>query len=128
MDLTEVARAVADRTGLSREESADITRSVLDGLAVQVSAGEARHLATDLPEPLAAEVSAQPRRRTEAHPVGIDDFIRQMGTRTGQPERDARAGTAAVLATLRDTLSNDDYRHLMAQLPAGYSGLAAAVG
>jgi uncharacterized protein (DUF2267 family) len=128
MDLTETARAVAERTGLSREESADITRSVLDGLAGQVSAGEARHLATDLPEPLAAEVTAQRRRRTEAHPVSIDDFVRLVGTRTGQPERDARAGTAAVLATLRDRLSVEDYRHLMAQLPAGYSGLAAAVG
>ena len=128
MDLTDTARAVAERTGLSREESADMTRSVLDGLAGQVSAGEARHLATDLPEPLAAEVAAQPRRRTEAHPVSIDDFVRQVGTRTGQPERDARAGTAAVLATLRDRLSNEDYRHLMAQLPEGYSGLAAAVG
>jgi uncharacterized protein (DUF2267 family) len=128
MDLTETARAVAERTGLSREESADITRSVLDGLAGQVSAGEARHLATDLPEPLAAEVTAQRRRRTEAHPVSIDDFVRQVGTRTGQPERDARAGTAAVLATLRDRLTSEDYRHLMAQLPAGYSGLAAAIG
>jgi uncharacterized protein (DUF2267 family) len=128
MDLTETARAVAERTGLSREESADITRSVLDGLAGQVSAGEARHLATDLPEPLAAEVTAQRRRRAEAHPVSIDDFVRQVGARTGQPERDARAGTAAVLATLRDRLSNEDYRHLMAQLPAGYSGLAAAPG
>jgi uncharacterized protein (DUF2267 family) len=125
MDLTQTAREVAERTGLSREESADITRSVLDGLAGQLSAGEARHLATDLPEPLAAEVTAQRRRRSEAHPVGIDDFIRQVGTRTGQPEREARAGTAAVLATLRDGLSDEDYRHLMAQLPAGYSGLAA---
>ena len=126
IQLTELARAVAERTGLSREESADITRAVVEGLAGQVSKGEADHLAVELP--LAAELAARPGHRTEAHPVRVLDFIRQVGARTGLPERDARAGTGAVLAVLRETLSEDAYSHLMGQLPAEYSELAAAVG
>ncbi len=128
MDLRELASAVAERTGLSREESADIVRAVVDGLADQLSAGEAEHLAIDLPEPLAAEMSARRRRRKEARTVEVGDFVRQVSARTGQPERDARAGIGAVLAALRQAMSDEDYGHLMGQLPATYTGLVAAVG
>lgn len=128
MDLSELARAVAERTGLSREESADISRAVLEGLADQISSGEAKHLASDLPEPLAAEVAARRRHRSEAHPVAVLDFVRQVSARTGQPEHEARAGTGALLATLREEMTEADYAHLTGQLPAGYTSLAAAVG
>jgi uncharacterized protein (DUF2267 family) len=132
MDLRQLAGAVAERTGLSREESADITRAVLEGLADQISEGEAKHLAIDIPEPLAGplaeQLAARRRHRTEAHPVALDEFVRQLSARAGQPERDARAGTGAVLAALRDAMSQQDYGHLMGQLPAAYNGLVAAVG
>ena len=55
MDQKGIFRSIAERTGLSREESADVTRAVLEGLAAQLSEGEVRHLAVDLPAPLAAE-------------------------------------------------------------------------
>ena len=51
-----------------------------------------------------------------------------MAERTGLTEDEARAGTGAVLATLRETISDDDYRHLIGQLPAGYSALAEPAG
>jgi len=54
-----------------------------------------------------------------AHPVGVDDFIRQVSKRTGLTDEDARAGTRAVLAAMREVLSAEDYRHLIGQLPAG---------
>ena len=126
MDLTALARAVADRTGLSREEAADMTRAVLDGIGDQISAGEAKHLVSDLPGPLGAEVAARRRSRPEAHPVAIHEFITQVSARTGQPERDARAGVGAVLGALRDQLAQADYAHLTGQLPAGYTDLATA--
>jgi uncharacterized protein (DUF2267 family) len=128
MDVRELAGAVAERTGLSREESADLVRAVVDGLADQLSEGEARHLATDVPEPLGAELEARRRRRPEAHPIAVSDFIRQVSARTGQPDQEARSGTGAVLAALRDAMTDDAYRHLTGQLPAAYSGLAAAAG
>jgi len=120
MDQKELARAVAERTGLSREESADITRAVLEGLAGQLSEGEARRLATEFPGSLAEPGPAARRRRKGAHPVGVDDFIRQVSERTGLTGGETRTGTGAVLAALRQTLSEDDYRHLTGQLPAGY--------
>ncbi len=128
MDQKGLVRAVAERTSLSREESADITRAVLEGLAGQLSEGEARRLATDLSGPLAEQLRAPRRRRKGAHPAGADDFIRQVSERTGLTDGDARAGTGAVLAALREALSEEDYRHLIGQLPAAYTALVEAAG
>jgi len=126
MDQKALVRAVASRSGLSREESADVTRAVLEGLAAQLSQGEARRLVRDLPDPLTEQLRAPRRRRHGAHPVGVEDFIRQVSERTGLTEDDARAGTGAVLAALREALSEEDYGHLIGQLPAGYTRLVEA--
>ena len=123
MEQKALVRSVADRTTLSREESADVTRAVLEGLADQLSDGEARRLAADLPEALAEQVQAPRRRRKGAHPIDVDDFIRHLSEHTGLTEDDARAGAGAVLASLHEALSEDDYRHLVGQLPAGYTSL-----
>ena len=126
MDQKELARTVADRTRLSREESADITRAVLEGLADQLSEGEARRLAADFPD-LADRLRVARRRTKEARPVGVRDFIKQVSQRTGLTDGDAGAGVGAVLAGLREALSEEEYRHLVGQLPAEYTGLAEAV-
>jgi uncharacterized protein (DUF2267 family) len=126
MDQRELVRAIAERTTLSREESADVTRAVLEGLAGQLSESEARRLVTDLPGPLADQVDAQPRRKNQAHPMDADDFVRLVSEHTGLTDVDARAGTAAVLDTLRQELSQEAYRHLTAQLPAGYTRLGGS--
>lgn len=125
MDQRELARAVAERSGLSREESADISRAVLEGLADQLSEGEARRLAADFPD-LAESLKAARRRKKEAHPVRVHDFVRQLSQRTGLTDGDASAGAGAVLAALRDALTEEDYSHLVGQLPAEYAGLAEA--
>src|ERR1700722_2018946 len=127
MDQKGIFRSIAERTGLTREESADVTRAVLEGLAAQLSEGEVKHLAVDLPAPLAAEFQAPKRRRPEAHPVAALDFIRQVSDRTGLKAVDARTGTSAVLRTLRETLGEEDYRHLLGQLPDEYATLGQAV-
>jgi uncharacterized protein (DUF2267 family) len=125
MDQKGLIRAVAERTGLSREESADISRAVLEGLADQLSDGEARRLAADLPA-LAEQLQARRRRKPEAHPVKLQDFIKQVSERTGMTDEDARAGTGAVLAVLREALSEEEYRHVTGQLPVEYTALAQA--
>ena len=127
MDQKELARGVAGRSGLSRAEAADVTRAVLEGLADQLSEGEARRLAIDLPG-LPEQAQAPRRRKKGAHPVKLDDFIRRLSERTGLTKDDARAGTRAVLAELREALSEEDYGHLMSQLPAEYSELVEAAG
>lgn len=127
MDQKGLARAVAERTGLSREESADVTRAVLERLTDQLSEGEARRLALDVPD-LADQLQMARRRSKEAHPVKVHDFIRQVSERTGLTEEEARAGAGAVLGTLREALGEEEYRHLTGQLPAEYAGLAQAAG
>jgi uncharacterized protein (DUF2267 family) len=128
MEQKVLVQAVAQRTKLSREESADVTRAVLAGLADQLSDGEARRFAADLPGALAEQAQTPRRRRKGAHPVEVDDFVRQLSERAGLTEDDARAGAGAVLAGLREALSDENYRHLVGQLPAGYTVLEAAVG
>jgi uncharacterized protein (DUF2267 family) len=122
MDQKQLARTVADRSGLSREESADIARAVLEGLAGQLSEGEVRRLAASLPV-LPEEAQAPRRRKQGSQPISLHDFIGQVSERTALTRDDTRAGTGAVIAVLRQVLSADDYRHLMAQLPAEYGGL-----
>jgi len=124
MDQKELARAVAERSGLSREEAADISRAVLEGLADQLSEGQVRQLAAGLPV-LPEQAQAPRRRRQGAHPVKLHDFIRKLSERTGLTQFDARAGTGAVLAMLRQVLSAEEYGHVMAQLPAEYGELVA---
>jgi uncharacterized protein (DUF2267 family) len=125
MDQKVLFRAVAERTCLSREESADVTRAVVEGLADQLSDGEARRLAADLPG-LGEQAQARRRRRTQARPVRLGDFIRQVSSRTGLTDEDARAGTGAVLAVLREAEGEDEYRRLTGQLPGEYTGLVEA--
>jgi uncharacterized protein (DUF2267 family) len=120
-------RAVAERTSLSREESADTARAVLEGLADQLSDGEARRLAADLQD-LGEQAQARRRRGKQAHPVRLKDFIRRLSERTGLTDDDARAGAGAVLAVLREELGEEEYGRLTGQLPAEYDGLLEAAG
>lgn len=39
-------------------------------------------------------------------------------------DQDTRAGAGAVLAVLREALSEHEYRHVTGQLPAEYTALA----
>jgi uncharacterized protein (DUF2267 family) len=125
MDQRGFARSVAERTGLSREESADVAWAVLEGLADQLSEGEAKRLATAFPD-LGEQLQARRRRKKEARPIRLQDFFRQVRERTGLNDNDVRAGSGAVLAELREVAGEEGYGHLVGQLPAEYGGLAGA--
>ena len=128
MEQKVLIRSVAERSMLSREESADITRAVLDGLAGQLGEGEAKRLTLKVPDAMTEQPRAPRRRRHGAHPIEVTEFVRQVAERTGLTENEARAGTAAVLAVLRESMSPQDYSHLTGQLPAGYAALAEPPG
>ena len=126
MGQNEFARAVAERSGLSREEAADLTRAVLEALASQLSNGEARRLAMEFPDFVAESWPLSAKRRTGAHPVPVEEFVRQVSGRTGLTTGETRTGTGAVLVTFRERLGEDAYRHLVGQLPAAYVELAGS--
>jgi uncharacterized protein (DUF2267 family) len=124
MGRSELARAVAERSGLSREESADLTRAVLEALAGQLSKGEARRLAMEFPDFVGEPWPLSAKHRSGAHPVPVAEFVRQVSGRTGLTAEETRTGTGAVLDVLREWLGQDGYRHLIGQLPATYLELA----
>lgn len=120
MDAREFYRKVADRTDLSREEAADLTRAVFETLALRVSAGEVRDLAGQLPDPLAEAI-----RRNGRSPdrFGLNELVQRVSRRTGLNERETTAGVRAVLITLREAVAETEFSHLMSQVPAEFSRL-----
>lgn len=115
MDERDFFRSVAERTGLSREEAADLTRATLQALAQRLSGGTVRELAVHLPDRLADEVRGargKPSRRS-----GLADVEKQISDRTGLRRDEVHAGLAAVLATMREATSTDVLDKALAQLP-----------
>ncbi|ORW41736.1 hypothetical protein AWB90_20870 [Mycobacterium paraense] len=120
MNAHEFYRDVAERTMLSKGEAADLTRAVLEVLAVRISAGEVRHLIRQLPEELGDSVrwnSKGPER------FGPDDLIVRVSSRTGLTKTQTMAGVEAVLQTLREAVDRKEFNDFMSQLPAEFTML-----
>jgi uncharacterized protein (DUF2267 family) len=109
---------VADRSGLSREEAADITRATLLTLADRISGGEARDLAVEVPEPLGQNLRSGDEA---AKRYNLAEFERRVGEHAGLSPRETTRGVAAVLLTLRDATPDSAYQQAMSQLPKEFS-------
>jgi uncharacterized protein (DUF2267 family) len=120
MEERAFAAAVAEQAGLAKEEAADLIRATLEELGSQLSGGEVRELALDLPEGLARHL---PQHDGGAHPVPLTDFVRQLSQRTGLTEAEVTRGVRAILSTLGQTLDSTHVRHALSQLPAEYRRL-----
>ncbi|GIJ25184.1 hypothetical protein Vqi01_03460 [Micromonospora qiuiae] len=107
--------SVAHRTGASAEQAAAIARATLTTLAERIDGGEARDLATRLPEALRAYAFAPDET---AEPFGLDVFVQRVGGRADVEPDLAQAGIRAVFDTIRDTIDARDYDDVIAQLPA----------
>lgn len=120
MNAQEFYRAVAERTMLSKGEAADLTRSVLEVLAMRVSPGEVRHLIRQLPEELVESV-----RWTIKAPerFDLDELIRRVSSRTGLNKTETMAGVEAVLQTLREAVDRKELDDFMSQLPSEFTRL-----
>ncbi|MFF7203816.1 MULTISPECIES: DUF2267 domain-containing protein [unclassified Streptomyces] len=112
-------QAVSERTGLSRQESADLTRATLETLAHRLSSGETRNLMPELPEGLAESV----RRGATPH-IEVFDYaetVRRVAERNVLRTDEADSGVRAVLGTLREAISEKEFGHLMSQLGSDFS-------
>ncbi len=116
MEHKEFVQTVAERANLSREAAADLTRVTMETLGDRLSAGEARHLAAELPDFLRESFPVKDRSRQ----FGLHDFVLRVGKRTGLTVREATDGVRAVLTTLRETVSADGFGQVMSQLPAEF--------
>jgi uncharacterized protein (DUF2267 family) len=123
MDEKRFAAAVAEQAGLAKEEAADLVRGTLEELGKQLSGGEVRGLAAELPAGLGRHL---PAHEGGAHPVPLTDFVRHLSERTGLKEEEARRGAAAVLSTLGQVTDSAHLQHALSQLPAEYRQLTVA--
>ncbi|MCX4453427.1 DUF2267 domain-containing protein [Streptomyces sp. NBC_01728] len=119
MEEKAFVQAVSERTGLSRQESADLARATLETLAHRLSSGEARNLALELPEGLAE--SARRGATAEIERFDYDELVRRVAQRNVLKPDEADGGVRAVLVTLRDAISETEFGHAMSQLGADFT-------
>jgi uncharacterized protein (DUF2267 family) len=124
VEFKEFVHAVADRTGLSRQEAADLSRATLETLGERLSEGEVVQLSVQLPDGLREYL--RPRKKKGAERFGLVEFIRKVSEHTGLTEAETTAGVTAVLRTLQETVSADEFGDVMSQLPDDFSNLLEA--
>lgn len=123
MDEREFYRTVADRTGLSREEAADLTRAALEALAGRLSGGAVRDLVPHLPDGLDATMRGVKSRPTKRY--GLNDAEEQVTARTGLTPEEVHAGFREVLRTLREVVPETQFERAVDQLPGEFRRLMA---
>jgi uncharacterized protein (DUF2267 family) len=118
MNEREFFRTVAERTGLSREEAADLTRATLEAIARRLSEGAVRDLVPHLPDGLDATmrgVKGRPNKRS-----GLHDAEEQVSQRTGLTLEEVHAGFREVLSSLRDVVPETEFERAVDQLPGEF--------
>lgn len=116
MEYKDFIRTVAERAALSREEAADLARATVETLGDRLSAGEVRRLAESLPDPLRDSL----RVRERGEHFGLHDFVTRVSKRTGLTVAEATAGVRAVLTALRESIDDEIFGQVMAQLPGEF--------
>jgi uncharacterized protein (DUF2267 family) len=123
MNYETFEQAVSERAGVPRDRATVLIRAVLETLSERLTGGEADDLAAQLPEP-AKRWLATPVEPAES--FGLDEFIRRVEKRAKVPPEEAREGTQAVFATLREAVTGGEFKNTMSQLPREFSGLVGS--
>jgi uncharacterized protein (DUF2267 family) len=111
---------VGARAGLDdRHESARTAQVVLQALVDRLTGDEARDMLAQLPYQLKTAVTV-----AEA-PTGwsSDEFAAWVSEKLHVPEPEARARVRAVFSTLREALSEGEFRDMLEQLDPPYADL-----
>jgi uncharacterized protein (DUF2267 family) len=125
----EFLHRVAERAGVDEAGARRATEAVLETLAERIAEGEVDDLHARLPRGLHA-----PLRVGLAHSGGVarrmsfDEFAARVAEREGAPLLAAREHAAAVLATLREAVGDDEFFDVTVQLPADYPRAAVRSG
>ncbi|TCC00391.1 DUF2267 domain-containing protein [Micromonospora zingiberis] len=113
--------AVSRRSGLPVELSAVVARAVLRTMAERMTGGPTTDPTGYLPDELSDAAGGA------AYTAGPGDFLRRVGERAGVDEQTAGLGAAAVFATLREAVTVDEFRALVAGLPTAEDGTIAPI-
>ncbi len=121
MDEKSFYATVAERTGLSKSEAADLTRATFESIAAQVPGGELDQLATALPDWVRPHL---PHHHEAARPTPLRDVVREISKRTLLKEEEVQRGMSAVLSLLHESMDPTHLDHALSLLPAEYRSLA----
>jgi uncharacterized protein (DUF2267 family) len=116
-------RRVAARIGVDEQRARRTIEAVLETFGERIARGEAEDLAALLPDSLAQALLRKSAGNPE--PMGLDEFIRRVAEREGEPPALAREHTRAVLTTLREATTLKEWQDAEAELPKEYVSLLA---
>ncbi|MFJ8690734.1 DUF2267 domain-containing protein [Micromonospora wenchangensis] len=113
MNFAEFLEAVRRQAGLPPTEAANVIRATLTTLAERISGSEARNLARQLSE----EYRGYLHKEVEfAEILDRVEFLNEVRTRSGLDDQRAAEGARAVLMTLREAMSADEFENLDSEL------------
>lgn len=121
MTQDEFIARVAENAGVSHEQADRLTRAVLATLAERITGGEARDLAAQLPVPLSNMLMPA---QEPAESFSFDEFVRRTAERAGANYGVAESAVDAVLVTLRDAVTPDEFDDVLSQLPDDFKRVA----
>ena len=116
----EFINTVARRAGVSTQQAESLTKAVLSALADRLTGGEADDIASQLPKGIK---EAMLPTTPEAEPFGLSEFIERVVSRAGVTPEQAEVGARAVMTTLRDAITEGEFKDMMAQLPKEFEQL-----
>ncbi|MFI7024929.1 DUF2267 domain-containing protein [Micromonospora sp. NPDC049900] len=109
--------AVSRRSGLPSDQAAAVARAVLDTVAERMAGTTAT---TDPTGYLPDELTDDPP--TGSGSTRPAEFLRRVAQRAGVDGATASVGADAVFATLRETVTVAEFRHLVARLRSPSAG------
>ena len=114
MNYAEFREAVAKRAGLSPPEADNIIRATLTTLTERISGGEADDLAAQLPEELREHMN---KDVDFGERLDLAEFLNEVRARAGVDRQVAAEGIRAVLTTVRDAVSAEEFKDMASELP-----------
>ena len=120
MKYDEFIARVAERTGLFEGDAVALIHATLATLAERISGEEARDLAAHLPGPLQ---NALLPTSEQAEAFGSHEFVNRVAERFGRDPTWVKGGVDAVMATLREAVTSDEFDDALGQLPKDFHRL-----
>ncbi|HEV7584280.1 MAG TPA: DUF2267 domain-containing protein [Solirubrobacteraceae bacterium] len=115
------AKRVARHGAIEVPDAQRAGEAVLETLAERVAGGEADDLAEQLPDDLRRPLErGKERSGGKAQKMSLDEFVARIAEREGVSYEQALEHARAVFATLRETLTDNEFSDLLSELPRGY--------
>ena len=120
--LSEVQRRIGAE---SNEKAITATRAVLQTLADHLAGNAPAKLAAQLPEEIGALITEHKSDpEAEGEGFGTEEFVRRTNERAGLEDLNAAKNQAvAVLAVMREAISEGEFDKMRGTLPAEYDEL-----